>query len=73
MQQQLTYLLGIKIEKDSHYAGIKIYHRRKKRSPILPAATFNRGCSLLIRIKSAEFKLLKLVESSIDSCKYKYL
>lgn len=31
----------------------------------LPAATFNCGCSLLIRIKSAEFKLVKLVESSI--------
>ncbi len=41
--------------------------KRKKRTLILyiPAATFNRGCSLLIRINSAEFKLLKLVESSI--------
>jgi hypothetical protein len=39
----------------------------------IPDATFKRGCSLPIRIKSAEFKLLKLEESSIGSCKYKYL
>jgi hypothetical protein len=36
----------------------------------LPAATFSRGCSLLIRIKSIEFKLFKLVESSIHTNVY---
>ncbi len=56
------------------YIDIEEQTEQKKNEFIdLPAATFKRGCSLPIRIKSAEFKLLKLVESSIASCKYQYL
>jgi hypothetical protein len=47
--------------------NIKLQTKRNK-SAHIPAANFNRGCSLLIRIKSAEFKLVKLVESSIYIC-----
>jgi hypothetical protein len=44
----------------------KVRNEKKRTSNLyVPAATFNRGCSLLIRINSTEFKLLKLVESSI--------
>ena len=43
----------------------------KKTKSDLPAATLRRGCSLLMRIKSAEFKLLKLVESSMNSYRTK--
>lgn len=69
--------LLVKWEKEKKDKGNFMLRENKiKKYPIvekiffdLPAATFNRGCSFPMRIKSAEFRLLKLVESSIGSCK----